>query len=458
VTPSGGPSTTEERGDDLGLHALRSAYTRGLVDPADTVERVLARLAADGDDGVWIQRVDDDALRARARELAAIPDGASRLPLYGVPFAVKDNIDVAGLPTTVACPAYAYLATTTAPCAQALLDAGALLVGKTNLDQFATGLTGTRSPYGIPRHPVDPAWIPGGSSSGSAVAVANGSVSLTLGTDTAGSGRVPAALCGVVGYKPAPGWSSTAGIVPASPSFDCVSIFAGTVGDAEMAARVVRGGRSAPAAEGELSPGGRFRLAIPDPASLEVARDRGFAAAWDEAVGLLARLGPLSAIELEDFFTAGALLYDDALLAERYQAVGAFIEEHAEEVLPVTREVVLGGGRFTPEEVLAAQQRLGRLRARTGALWDQVDALVVPTVPTTFTVTEIEAEPIAHNATLGRYCQFVNLFGLAAIAVPATETRSGLPFGVTVVGPPAHEARLVAIARGIERDRSGSQS
>jgi allophanate hydrolase len=437
----------DPRHDALDLNVLRDAYRTGKTDPAATVARVLDRIAARGDDHVWIHRASQAELAARVDELDAMRDGPERLPLYGVPVAVKDNIDVAGMPSTAGCPAFTYRPARSAPCVDALVAAGAIVVGKTNLDQFATGLTGTRSPYGVPRHPIDPTWIPGGSSSGSGVAVAAGLVTLALATDTAGSGRVPAALCGIVGYKPAPGWCSNAGVVPACASFDCVSILARSVDAAEVAADVIRGGDRRAA---DVGAGPPFAIAVPDAVSLDFAGDDRFAAAWGQAVQMLAQIGTVVTVPLADFLAAGALLYDGAFLAERYAAVGAFLEEHPADTLPITREIVLGGRGFTREEVLADQQRLGELRARTAPRWDGIDALVVPTVPTTFTVAEVEADPHATNALLGRYCHFVNPVGLAAVAVPSGSMPTGQPFGLTLIGPPTHDERIASLARAIE--------
>lgn len=421
--------------------ALRSAYTQGEITPVDVVDEVLARIDDQGDDHVWITRVEADELHLQAKALAARLDEIDSLPLYGVPFAVKDNIDAVGLPTTAGCPAFTYTPDRSTPAVDLLIEAGAILVGKTNLDQLATGLTGTRSPYGMPRHPAGPDRVPGGSSSGSAVAVASGLVTFALGTDTAGSGRVPAALCGIVGLKPAPGWCSNEGVVPACASFDCLSVFAARVQDAAAAVAVMRG--SAPTVPAAM---GGWHVAVPDDASLDFSGDddaeRQFARQRTELAGY----ADLEAIDLADFFAAGNLLYEGPLLAERYEAVGSFVEEHPDDVLPITRGIILGGGGYTAEEIADARQRLAELRQRTGAVWERCDALMVPTVPTVFSRAEIDAEPLARNAILGRYCHFVNLLGLAAVAVPMGARDDGLPSGVMFVGPAEHEDRLVALA------------
>jgi allophanate hydrolase len=425
---------------DLGIEALRRAYASGLS-PTDLVHELLRRIEHRGEDHVWIHRTAETELLARAAELEA---GDPTLPLYGVPVAIKDNIDVAGLPTTAACPAYEYLPTRSAPTVQALVDAGAIVVGKTNLDQFATGLVGVRSPYGTPRNPLDPDLIPGGSSSGSAVAVAAGLSTLALGTDTAGSGRVPAALCGIVGLKPAPGWSSNEGVVPACSSFDCVSVFAATVADAVTAVRVM-GGMAETAVESRDRP----RIGLPDAGSLDFAGDGASASGFAATAATLGRLGATTEIDLGLFFEAGALLYDGALVAERYEAVGAFIEQHPDEVHPVTREIILGGRDCTAEQLAADHRRLAELKQATAPVWANIDVLVVPTVPTTYTVAEVEADPIRLNATLGRYNQFVNLLGLAAVVVPTGRNPAGRPQAVTLVAPPDHGPALLALAARI---------
>lgn len=425
---------------DLGLPALRAAYSAGLT-PRELVAEILRRIEARGEDHVWIHRASEESLLERAGQLEP---GDPKLPLYGVPVAVKDNIDVAGLPTTAACPAYEYRPTSSAPTVQALLDAGAIVIGKTNLDQFATGLVGVRSPYGTPTNPLDSDLIPGGSSSGSAVAVAAGLVSIGIGTDTAGSGRVPAALCGIVGLKPAPGWSSNDGVVPACSSFDCVSVFAANVADAVAAVRVM-GAAAGPVPDMDRP----VRVGLPDAGSLDFLGDDASATAFAATAVALGELGPSDEVDLTLFYEAGALLYDGALVAERYEAVGAFIEQHPDEVHPVTRQIILGGRDCTAEQLAADHRRLAELKEATAGVWANHDVLVVPTVPTTYTVAEVEADPIRLNADLGRYNQFVNLLGLAAVVVPTGRNAAGRPQAVTLVAPPEHEPAMLALAARI---------
>ena len=402
---------------------MRAAYRRGL-DPLALVEEVLARIDGCGDPAIWIDVEPADALRTAAKALADLP--MEGRPLWGIPFAVKDNIDVAGRVSTAGLPGAARTAEQTATVVDRLLAAGALYVGKTNLDQVATGLVGTRSPYGTPRNPLDADRIPGGSSSGSAVAVARRQVTFALGTDTAGSGRVPAALCGIVGLKGAPGTRPLDGVVPASPSIDCVSTFARSVGDGLLVESVMAGG-AWPVATGPftvgLAPGaepvGR-RLAA-------VAADRSTPA------------------DLTPFHEAGDLLYGGPWLADRTAALLDVLDALPEGLIDVVRTVVAGGAEYRGTEVFAAQRRLRELRASLEPWWDAHDVLVVPTVPWLPTLAEVAADPIGANARLGRNTTFANLLGLAAIAVPLDE----VPGGVTVLGPPGHAAAVAAVAAAL---------
>jgi len=398
-------------------------------------ESILAKLEQRGDDGVWISTVEPGELLRRAAEL----DAAGPLPLRGVPFAVKDNIDVAGMPTTAGCPDFAYRPDRTAPVVQRLLDAGALLVGKTNLDQFATGLTGTRSPYGAPDSVFGGGLISGGSSSGSAVAVAAGTVAFSLGTDTAGSGRVPAALNGIVGIKPTHGLLSTVGVVPACRSLDCVSVFAPDLARAGEVVRVARG----------LVPGDPWGRAgrrpvnhtprVGVPSSLEFFGDAGQEKAFAAA---LARFGRVATVGIEPFYQAGDLLYRGPWVAERLAELG----EHLDAMLPVTRTVIEAGVSYSAVDLWRAQYRLRELRYQADRLWDEIDVLVVPTVGTTYTHAEIAADPIGRNLKLGRYTQFANLLDLAAVTVPNGLTDDGRPASLTLLGPAFTDETLALLA------------
>lgn len=402
------------------------------------MNEVFRRIRERGDDGVWISVVDEADLRAHA---ATVPAG---LPLSGLTFAVKDNIDVAGLATTAACPDFAYLPRDTAPVVRRLLDAGALLVGKTNLDQFATGLTGARSPYGAPESVFGGGLISGGSSSGSAVAVAAGLVDFALGTDTAGSGRVPAALNGIVGVKPTRGLLSTLGVVPACRSLDCVSIFAPDVARAAAVLRVARG-----PADGD--PWGRTG-SRPAPRTLRLATARSldfFGDAGQEkafAAGLDRLPGERSEIDIAPLLEAGDLLYRGPWVAERLADLGVFLAEHPDSVLPVTRRVLESGRRFSAVDAWRGMHRLRELQAWTDRLWDTVDVLVLPTIGTTYTHDEIAEDPIGRNLNLGRYTQFANLLDLAAVTIPNGRTADGRPSSLTLFGPAFSDDTLIGLA------------
>ncbi len=430
------------------LHAYRS----GAATPAEIVARSFARIRAYDDPAVFIALREEAEVLAEAQALARRGDTA--LPLYGIPVAVKDNIDVAGLPTTAACPAFGYAPPTDAAAVARLRAAGALVIGKTNLDQFATGLVGTRSPYGVPRNAFDAARIPGGSSSGSGVAVGAGLVPLALGTDTAGSGRVPAAYNNIVGLKPSRGMVSTAGVVPACRSLDCVSVFAFTVDDAIAALRVMAGpdaadpySRALPLhAVGPMPRG--VRLGVPRRSQRLFFGDALSAAAYDAALARLETLGAaIVEVDMEPFYAAARLLYDGPWLAERYLAVKALIATAPEAMHPVTREVIGAGAHGTAADAFAAFYRLEELRRMRDRVFHAVDALALPTTPTIYTIDEVEADPIALNSRLGTYTNFVNLLDLCGLAVPASLRPDGMPFGITLLAPVGEEAALAAIGR-----------
>ncbi|MBI2783515.1 MAG: allophanate hydrolase [Gammaproteobacteria bacterium] len=434
------------------LHGLRAALATGLTAQA-VAEQVIARRRAVTAEGIWITPVSDQALRERARQLDAAPQG----PLFAIPFAVKDNIDVAGLPTTAGCPAFAYTPESTAPAVQKLLDAGAMLVGKTNLDQFATGLTGTRSPYGIPANAFDADYISGGSSSGSALAVAHGLVCFALGTDTAGSGRVPAALGNLVGLKPSRGLVSARGVLPACRSLDCVSVFAPTSADAQAVLAVIAGvdvedpfSRVFPAAA--ATTGTRFRFGIPQPAQREFFADGASLAAFERAIDTLVALGgdPVE-VDYAPFREAARLLYEGPWLAERYLAIREFLDHQPEALLPVVRQIIEGGSRFRATDAFAAQYRLLALSQMLRAQWLDIDLLVTPTIPTPYTRAAVLADPLTLNDRLGYYTNHVNLLDLCAVAVPAGFLPNGLPFGVTLQAPAGNDRALLLRADRLHR-------
>ncbi|TVQ38965.1 MAG: allophanate hydrolase [Geminicoccaceae bacterium] len=437
--------------DGLDLTTLAAAYAAGVA-PIDVVDAVLRASTARGDDHVWIGGVLADRARQAAHRLAE--RDPRTLPLYGVPFALKDNIDVQGLTTTAACPGFAYTATATAPVVTALEAAGAILIGKTNLDQFATGLSGCRSPYGIPANALAPAMIPGGSSSGSAVAVAAGLVSFALGTDTAGSGRVPAMLNNLVGLKPTRGLLSTRGVVPACRSLDCVSIFALSAADAAAVLAVAEGFDPAdPFARAPgPKPGAISRLGIPRADDLDFDGDQAAAALFEAAVARAERLGfTLVEFELAPFVQAAKLLYDGPWVAERTAALQPMLASAPDALHPVTRQIVQGGLARSAVEAFEGAYRLAELRRATEPVWNEVDALLLPTAPTAYTIEAMLADPIRRNSRLGHYTNFMNLFDLAGVTVPAGFLPSGAGFGVTLVGPPWSEAALLAAGDALHR-------
>ncbi len=395
------------------------------------------------DNPIWIHRAAEGAVRAAG-------SGTSG-PLAGLRFAVKDNIDVAGMPTTAACPAFAYRPERSATSVQKLLEAGAICVGKTNLDQFATGLSGMRSPYGDCRNAFHPDYISGGSSSGSALAVALGLAEFALGTDTAGSGRVPAAFNNLVGLKPTRGLVSTTGVVPACRSLDCVSVFAKSCARALSVLEVMQGYDAADpySRRGDAAGFDEKNLRIAVPGALEFYGDTEYEKLFRQA---LARLGGVRVpVDFAPFLAAQQLLYEGPWLAERAAQLQQFMQKHAGDMHPVVREVIAGGGRYSAVDAFRAQYRLAALRRETEAVWESADVLVVPGAPTIYTRAAMAADPVALNARLGLYTNFVNLLDLAAITVPAGFRSDGLPFGITLIGPAFSDRALAALgARFLE--------
>ncbi len=459
---SGGPPDPGPALTDITLGGLRHAYAQGA-----TVAQVAAAVAAAhealADPAVLIGGLAPD-LAERAAALDRLsPDERAGLPLFGVPFAVKDNIDVAGVPTTAACPAFAYTPAADAPAVRRLLDAGALYVGKANLDQFATGLVGTRTPYGTARNVLDPTLVPGGSSSGSAVAVAAGLVTLALGTDTAGSGRVPAAANQVVGLKPTRGLVPATGVVPACASLDCVSVFAATVADAEAAFVLLDGPdphdpwQRAPGDRAQLPPVriDRARIGVVGEGEL-VRLDPAVARSYQHLLERLALLGAeLEPVDLTPFLAAGQLLYGDALVAERHAAVGHFLAEHPDALVEVTARIIGDAARWTAVDYHRVLTRVYAARREVAPLWGGLHALALPTVARIPTQEEVAADPIGANAALGRYTTFTNICDLAALTVPdpsAVRVGSGGPVpgaGLTFHGPAGSDRRLAALARAL---------
>lgn len=438
----------------MNMGSLRALYRSGQTKPTDIVAMVYDRIRSAPLAPVWIALVPREAALARARDLERDPLAPAR-PLYGIPFAVKDNIDIAELPTTASCPAFAYSPSRSAAVVDALIDAGAIPIGKTNLDQFATGLVGTRSPYGACSSVFDDRYISGGSSSGSAVAVASGMVTFALGTDTAGSGRVPAAFNNLIGLKPTRGLLSTRGVVPACRTLDCVSILAATAHDAHTVWQAARAfdpddpfSRTAlPGQSATPWLGGSFRFGVPTAEHLEFFGDQQAAALFQKAVGDLQQLGgEPEEIDYAPFWAAAELLYSGPWVAERLAALGAFLGAHPQQMNPVVHEIIAAARGYTAVEAFEAGYRLRGLRRETEAQWERMDVLVLPTAGTIYTHEQVAAEPIRLNTNLGYYTNFVNLLDLAAVAVPAGFRSSGLPFGISLIGQAFRDEALLTLA------------
>ena len=400
---------------------------------------------------VWIHLRPEAEALAEAEAVDARVAAGEELPLAGATLAVKDNIDVAGMPTTAACPAFAYQPATDATAVARLRAAGAVVLGKTNLDQFATGLVGTRSPYGAVRDAFRPEYVSGGSSSGSGAAVALGVADLALGTDTAGSGRVPAAFGGIVGLKPTRGLVPVGGVVPACRGLDCVSVFAPALAPAEAALALIAGpdpsdplSRPLPA-DARLAAPPTPRVGVPEPQSLAALTPAARAAFAAAAERLREAGAELVGLDPEPFLAAGALLYGGAFVAERHAAVGEFVAAHREEVDPTVREIVLAAAAPTASELFADRERLDVLALAAHAAFESADALLFPTTTRQPTIAAVEAEPVAANSALGAYTNFVNLLDLCAVAVPAGEADGGR-FGVTVVAPAFADAVAADVA------------
>ena len=437
---------------------LQRAYTKGQSTPLDIVEELSARIARDAAAGVFLHLIKWDHVRAAAEEVMRRQLAGADLPLYGVPFAVKDNIDVAGLPTTAACPSYSYVAQRSAPVVSRLLELGAILIGKTNLDQFATGLVGVRSPYGAPENPFSGKHVPGGSSSGSAVAVARGYVSFALGTDTAGSGRVPAGFNNIVGLKPTRGMLSTSGLVPACRSLDCISVFALNVEDATLVGKLAAAfdpqdpyaRRDADRYDPRPSaPPPQFRYGIPNTQHL-VLPEPPAQRAWTRALEAVAALGgTCTKLSFELFNDTASLLYDGPWVAERLEATSKLLQEAPDALLPVLRGILSKATSYHALDAFQAHAQLAGLRRQCQQLFDSVELLVVPTTSVFPTVSAIQADPLGVNMELGRYTNFVNLLDLCALAVPAGIRDDGLPFGITLIARAGHDAVLASIGQSL---------
>jgi allophanate hydrolase len=429
------------------IPALMQRYASGELSPRQVVKTVHEQIMND-DDHVWIHTLPLESLLRYAHNVEK--KELATLPLYGIPFAIKDNIDLAEVPTTAGCPAFAYTPEDSATVVQKLIRAGAIPIGKTNLDQFATGLNGTRSPYGACRNAFNPEYISGGSSAGSAVAVAKGWVSFSLGTDTAGSGRVPAAFNNLVGYKPTPGWLSTRGVVPACRSLDCVSIFAFTAVDAERVLTVSAGydaediySRERNEYAYEFGAARRFKLGIPRKEQLQFFGNDESERLFRNSIDCFQALGgEIIEIDFDPFLEAARLLYDGPWIGERYAAIQQFFKARADQVISPVREIIANAEQFSAADAYTGMYHLRKLKRQAGRIWNDINCLLTPTAGTIYTIQAMQQDPISLNTNLGYYTNFMNLLGYAAVAIPAGFQNDGLPFGITLAAP-AHQDQLL---------------
>lgn len=428
------------------LTEIQRRYADGDT-PSMVVTEIRLRIIGWNDPALFIHLPEDGELLELAKRVEEMPRD---LPLWGIPFVVKDNIDVGGWPTTAACPEFRYVADQDAEVVRLLRAAGAIPIGKANLDQFATGLVGTRSPFGVPRNAHAPEYLPGGSSSGSASAVAAGLCVFSLGTDTAGSGRVPAAFQELIGWKPTRGLASNRGLVPACRSLDCVSVFANKAADAAAVAAVVAQYDPLDAfsrrVEAAGNTGARFRFGVPR--ELDFAGDPDTPGLFAGAVERMEAMGGTAVtVDLTPFAGAAKLLYEGPWVAERWAAVGGFVSANPDAVFPVTREILEASRGWDAADTFRAQYQLREFARQAEGVWRDIDVLLLPTTPRLYTVGENLADPFATNAVLGRYTNFMNLLDMAAVAMPAGRARSGrVPWGVTIAAPAGWDRALLGLA------------
>ncbi len=435
------------------LSSLRAAYLAGLK-PRDVIKEVYQRIEAANDPGIFIHLAPMSDVLAAAEALGTYDPA---LPLWGIPFAVKDNIDVVDMPTTCACPAFEYMPSVDALVVAKLREAGALPVGKTNLDQFATGLVGVRTPYPVPRNAIDPEIVPGGSSGGSGVVVARGIVSFSLGTDTAGSGRVPAALNNIVGLKPSLGALSATGMVPACRTLDTMSIFALTVEDAFSVYRAAIGYDAADAysrrfpAPALVASGAGMAIGVPDATTREFFGDVTQAHSFDATIETLEAMGHrIVPLDFSPLYQIAAMLYEGAWVAERYAATEVMMKDRSESVLPVTRQIIGKAEQLSAADAFKGFYRLMDLKRAAEPMLAGIDMLCVPTVPCFFTVDDLGADPFRPNSRLGTYTNFVNLMDMCGIAVPVRRRSDGRPGNVTVLAPAGQDGRIAGLASALQ--------
>ena len=434
--------------NSLSINVLHAQYNSGELTPEALVDDILNRNVRTENPHIWIHLLTKEELTPYLKNL----EGKSPvdLPLYGIPFAIKDNIDLQGIPTTAACPDYSFIPERSATVVENLIQAGAIPIGKTNLDQFATGLVGVRTPYGVPVNPYAPDRVPGGSSGGSAVAMSEGLVSFSLGTDTAGSGRVPAAFNKLWGVKPSKGRLSSTGLVPACRTLDCISIFALNAADSALTLSVAESYDSEDAYSLptiDLPAANTGTLGIPKQEDLLFFGDAGYEAAWlKELENLKAKGWKIVEIDFKPFRDAALLLYEGPWVSERYTALESFLKSHPDSFFPATYKIISGGEHHSARDAFAATYKLADLKRQSEAAWDGIDAIVTPTAGGFPTLAELEADPIGPNSQLGYYTNYMNLLDLCALAAPAGETESGLPFGITWFAPRDNDRALIQFA------------
>lgn len=456
---------THGSGMNLSLKALQEGYEKAQLTPSAVVEHLLPRLSAAESTGVWTYPLAAKDLYQRAAELEQIsPEERQNFPLWGIPFSVKDCIDVAGLPTSCACKAFTYQAEFTNPAIQKILNAGAILIGKTNLDQFATGVVGVRTDFDIPPNPFNSAYIPGGSSSGAAVSVARGFVSFAIGTDTGGSGRVPAGFNNVVGLKPTRGLLSTRHMIPACRSIDCISIFAFTATEANQVLQIAKGydpvnpfsrrEESMTPQQPTYQAGDAFTFAVPSKDQRRFFGNKDIESLFDQAMETLSLMGgQCKEIDYQPFIQVNDLLFKGSWLAERYGAIGQFIEADPDKVHPIIREVMLKARSMSASQVFEDQFQLGMIKQTLESLWQNIDIFVVPTTGTAYKIADVESDPIDLNYNLGFYTNFVNLLDLAAVAVPNGFQSNSVPCGITMIGPAFSDPKLVSLTHRFHQRR-----
>lgn len=441
----------------LTISSLNQQYAQGTLTPVQLVNAILAALEQRGDDGIWIYTTPEATLIERAMTLTNMSASQrSQRPLWGIPFSIKDCIDVAGQPTSAGCPGFTYTAEHTNPAVQKLLDAGGILIGKTNLDQFATGLVGVRTGYTVPHNAFSKDYISGGSSSGAALSVAAGLVSFAIGTDTGGSGRVPAGYNNIVGLKPTRGLLSTRHMVAACRTLDCLSMFALTATDTEHVFKVAQGfdranpysrpGNDSAVSLKTYAPKQPFRFGVPRADQRTFFGNTDVQTQYEEAIKTLTRLGGICIdVGYGPFLEANDLLFNGPWVAERYVSVGDFVETDPESIFPVVCEIVRNSKQLTAADAFKGLYSLEQLKRTVQPLWDDIDCLVVPTTGTTYRLDEIAAAPVRRNSDMGYYTNFVNLLDLSAIAVPNGFQTTGIPTGITLIAPPHSEHYLVSL-------------